>query len=126
MFSNPNSGPQTMLSFLKDGAWRYVFQMSAAKTSSPFRAAYKKAIQMLSLDTTPEKVDPSGSGVLCPSKTHLALHMKSIFTSQTKWLVTFCQPFGGNWPGANIVKAHTSLLQVLSSNSHCHSCDQFP
>eukprot|EP00957_Ditylum_brightwellii_P044581 3380576-Ditylum_brightwellii.AAC.1 len=45
--------------------------MSAAQTSMLFSAAYVKAILTLSLDTKPAYVDPTGSGVLCPSRTHL-------------------------------------------------------
>eukprot|EP00957_Ditylum_brightwellii_P189622 14434206-Ditylum_brightwellii.AAC.1 len=49
--------------------------MSVAQTSRLFNTAYVKAILTLSLDTAPAYVDPSGSGVLCPSRTHLALMM---------------------------------------------------
>ena len=87
---------------------------------------------MLSLDTNPANVDPIGSGVLCPSRTHLAFHVKSIFTSQMRWPVTLCQPAGAFFPSSNTSKAtlmlyisfvsaslHMVLLLVLSSSIAC-------
>ena len=87
---------------------------------------------MLSLDTTPANVDPIGSGVLYPSRTHLIFHVKSIFTSQMRWPVTSCQPAGAFCPSSNTSKAtlmlyisfvsvslHMVLLLVLLSSIAC-------
>ena len=87
---------------------------------------------MLSLDITPTNIEPIGSGVLCPSRTHLTFHVKSIFTSQTRWPVTLCQPAGAFCPSSNISKAmptiyisfmsmslHMVLLLVLLSSIAC-------
>jgi hypothetical protein len=45
-------------------------------------------IRTLSLETTYAYVEPTGWGFLCPSSTHLAFLVKSIFRSQTKCPVT--------------------------------------
>mmetsp|Transcript_10819 Transcript_10819/g.15257 ORF Transcript_10819/g.15257 Transcript_10819/m.15257 type:complete len:217 (-) Transcript_10819:3115-3765(-) len=66
--------------------------MSAAVTSKLSRAAYVKAMQTLSQETTPAKVDCTGSGVWWPFLTHLAFLVKSILTSKTRWPLDLDQP----------------------------------
>ena len=74
---------------------------------------------MLSLHTTPANVVPIGPGVLCPSRTHLAFHVKSIFTSQTRWPVTLCQPAGAFCPSSNTSKAMLTLyISFISASLH--------
>ena len=74
---------------------------------------------MLSLDTTPANVDPIGSGVLCPSRTHLTFHVKSIFTCQMRWPVTSCQPAGVFCPSSNTSKATPTLyISFISASLH--------
>ena len=68
--------------------------MSDAHTSMSISGAYVKVMRTISLDTTPEQVDPTGSGFLCPSSTHLALQVKSIFKSQIRCPVTLEHPTG--------------------------------
>ena len=89
--------------------------MSAANTSSPFNAAYVKAICTNSLDTTPANVDLSGSGVLCPSRSHHAFLVNSILTSHTRWPVTRCHPRGAFCPCSNISNATLMLNISLAS-----------
>ena len=52
VFSSSNSGPQIAQSFWDDGAYNYVFLLSAAYTSKSFSAANAKTVLMLSRDTT--------------------------------------------------------------------------
>jgi hypothetical protein len=93
--------------------------MSAANTLIPFNAAYVQGIQTLSLDTTPAYVDPVGFAVLCPSRTHLALGVKSIFTSHMRWPVTLCQPFGAEIPSSNTSDAMPiSVISYASASPH--------
>ena len=89
--------------------------MLAANMSSPFNAAYVKAIRTDSLDTTPANVDPSGSGVLCPSRTHHAFLVKSILTSHTRWPVTRCHPCSTFCPCSSISNATPTLNISLAS-----------
>ena len=49
------------------------------------------------------------SGVLCLSKTHWALQVKSIFTFHTRWPMTLCQPLGAGRPSARISNATPTL-----------------
>ena len=88
--------------------------MLAANMSSPFNAAYVKAIRN-DLDTTPANVDPSGSGVLCPSRTHHALLVKSILKSHARWPVTRCHPCGALCPCSSISNAMPTLNISLAS-----------
>ena len=90
--------------------------MSATNTSSPFNAAYAKTIHTDSLDTTAANIDPSGSGVLCPSRTHLAFLVKSILTSHTRWPVTRCQPCSAFRPCSSISNA-TLTLNISLANA---------
>ena len=89
--------------------------MSVANMSSPFNAAYVKAIRTDSLDTTPANVDPSGSGVLCPSRTHLAFLVKSILTSHTRWPVTRCHACSAFCPCSSISNTTSTLNISLAS-----------
>ena len=84
-----------------------------------FSAVYLKAIRMLSRETTPAKVDLIGSGVLCPSRTHLAFLVKSILTSQTRCLDAFFDPAGAGLSSSNISKA-TPTLNISRANASLH------
>ena len=74
---------------------------------------------MLSLDTTLVKVDPTGSGILCPLSTHLAFLMKSIFTSQTRCPLTFFQPLGACSLSSRTLKA-TPMLYISLARVSIH------
>ena len=93
--------------------------MSATQTYKPFSVTYVKAMCTLSQDTTPANVNPVGSGVLCPSRTHLTFQVKSIFTSQMRWPVTLCQPAGAFCPSSNTSKATPTLyISFISASLH--------
>ena len=73
----------------------------------------------LSLDTTPGNVDPTGSGILCPSSTHLAFLVKSIFTSQTRCPVTFFQPLGSCSVSSRTLNT-TPMLYISLARASIH------
>jgi hypothetical protein len=73
---------------------------------------------MLSLDTTPAYVDPTGSGVLWPSRTHQAFLVKSIFKSQIRCPVTFFHPGGAVWLSSNTSKA-TPTFVISRAGASC-------
>ena len=99
--------------------------MSAIQTFSPFSVACVKVMHMLSQDTTPAYVNPTGSRVLCPSNTQQALHVKSILTSHTRWLVTFDLPCGALSPASSTSKA-TLTLNISLASASCHRELLFP
>ena len=88
----------------------------AAYRNTILMVAYRNTILMLSLETTLAYVDPSASEVLCLSKTHWTLQVKSIFTSHTRWPMTLCQPLGAGWPSARISNA-TPTLYISFTNA---------
>ena len=78
------------------GACKYALWMIAPRTRRLFGEAYVRAIRTLSLDTTLAYVHQSGSGVLRPSLTHLALLSNVSLTSNVSWLLDMVYPGSGS------------------------------
>ena len=113
-----------MKCFSELGAWRYALRMSAPNTGRPSRAAWVKAMRILSRETTPAKLDVAESGVLCPSFTQRAFLVKSIFTSKTKCPEALCHPGGAFIFGPKISKA-TQTLPISFDRASCHRVSPF-
>ena len=64
-------------------------------------------------------VDPIGLGVLWPSRTHLAFQVRSIFTSQTWWPVTFDHPAGALCPCSRTSSA-ILMLDIYFARASFH------
>ena len=74
-------------------------------------------IQTLSQETTLAKVDPTGSGVLCSSRTHWAFLVKSILTSHTRCPITFSHPLGALSHSSNTLNTMPTLFISLARAS---------
>jgi hypothetical protein len=135
-FSVPSSLPHTVYTFSWHGAFKYAPCMSADKTSILLKEASSKEIRTLSRETTLAYVCFVGGLVTCPPATNLALRVKSIFTSNTRWHGICCCPIGASAPSSRIFTAGMitfislfmascqSVVLVLWS-SHRASCTVF-
>ena len=79
--------------------------------------ANKKEGSLLTETLPLNQMNPSRSGALWPSKTHLAFLVKSIFLSQTKWPITLVHPLGALELSSRISKAApTSYISFLRAS----------